>query len=72
MQMNEKQTLLAGAAALALIVFGALFWMLLSGSLVMPRLPISRLFCRRRLNLHRNSRGKNRGQSTSIPLRPKS
>lgn len=26
MQMNEKQTLLAGAAALALIVFGALFW----------------------------------------------
>ena len=25
MQMNEKQTLLAGAAALALIVFGALF-----------------------------------------------
>ena len=29
----------------------------------MPRLPISRLFCRRRLNLHRNPRGKNRGQS---------
>lgn len=27
----------------------------------MPRLPISRLFCRRRLNLHRNPRGKNRG-----------
>ena len=26
MQMNEKQTMLAGAAALALIVFGALFW----------------------------------------------
>ena len=26
MQMNEKQTLLAGAAALALIAFGALFW----------------------------------------------
>ena len=26
MQMNEKQTLLAVAAALALIVFGALFW----------------------------------------------
>ena len=26
MQMNAKQTLLAGAAALALIVFGALFW----------------------------------------------
>ncbi len=26
MQMNAKQTLLAGAVALALIVFGALFW----------------------------------------------
>lgn len=72
MQMNEKQTLLAGAAALALIVLVRYSGSLLSGSLVMPRLPISRLFCRRRLNLHRNPRGKNRGQSTSIPLRPKS
>ena len=26
MQMNAKQTLMAGATALALIVFGALFW----------------------------------------------
>lgn len=71
MQMNEKQTLLAGAAALALIVFGALFWIAPVWQF-MPRLPISRLFCRRRLNLHRDPRGKNRGQSTSIPLRPKS
>ena len=72
MQMNEKQTLLAGAAALALIVFGALFWIAPVWQFGYAPAAYQRLFCRRRLNLHRNPRGKNRDRSTSIPLRPKS
>jgi competence ComEA-like helix-hairpin-helix protein len=32
----------------------------------MPRLPISRLFCWHRPNLHRNPRGKNRGRLPGI------
>ena len=60
MQMNEKQTLLAGAAALALIVFGALFWIAPVWQFGYAPAAYQRLFCRRRLNLHRNPRGKNR------------
>ena len=72
MQMNEKQTLLAGAAALALIVFGALFWIApvwqfgyAPAAYQPPVLPAQ-------AEPARNPCGKNRGQSTSIPLRPKS
>lgn len=72
MQMNEKQTLLAGAAALALIVFGALFWIAPVWQFGYAPAAYQPPVFRRRLNLHRNPRGKNRGQSTSIPLRPKS
>lgn len=73
MQMNEKQTLLAGAAALALIVFGALFWIApvwqfgyAPAAYQPPVLPAQAE------PAPENPRGKNRGQSTSIPLRPKS
>ena len=58
MQMNEKQTLLAGAAALALIVFGALFWIAPVWQFGYAPAAYQRLFCRRRLNLHRNHAGR--------------